>query len=118
MIVLSATAGGMIFDEFSSLPPLNIVLFWAGNAVTMVGLFVLAVFQAKRAKELEIDESKSKETRTYPTAVDVEGGAVVGETPSTASASAETAPTAPEGYVRDPTCYFCGCRLPCFKQPW
>ena len=54
VIVLSASAGGMIFAEFDSLNEVSLVIFWGGGvAVTMLGLFVLAVYQAKRAKNMD-----------------------------------------------------------------
>ena len=51
VIVLSATAGGMIFDEFSTLPQRSLIIFWTGGVlVTMIGSFILAIFQAKRKR--------------------------------------------------------------------
>lgn len=116
-IVLSSTAGGMIFDEFSRLPPQSILIFWIGVVITMGGLFILAVFQAKRAR-LAADE-KASPTRAakdgssphYPSS---DGDIEL----HTAGAPASLPSTAPEGYVPDERCYFCGAGPLCGKAWW
>jgi len=213
VIVLSATAGGMIFNEFANMPSLHIMLFWGGNAVTMVGLFVLAVHQSRRALQQTHPETaetadgnggKSEPTKAYgkdgksehlkaffdsielPWVLGPDGGAIVADWPRRREGQSSTAdvgegafvfrwdaaahkivivptttpavnvvprqqhevdvvpsqhevvknlessvvephksklppppkPSAPEGYVPDPTCYWCGVRMPCCNQPW
>ena len=50
----------MIFNEFESMDPMRLLGFWLGVAVTMAGLFVLAVYQAKRAR-IQEEEDKALE---------------------------------------------------------
>lgn len=147
VIVLSATAGGMIFNEFARLPARDIALFWVGNSVTMVGLFVLAVFQSRRAALQKRDDeytrtpAMTKSAAAMKARVDMEPSAadhgevplpVVAPCPRTSSSTStidvedgpisaqpeRSEPSAPEGYVRDPACYWMGIRLGCCNQPW
>lgn len=113
IIVLSATAGGMIFGEFEGMPSERLVVFWLGGVlVTMFGLAILAVFQARRNRELEAtaEEGEDKKaTSSTSAAAEPSQAQVVVVDVEVLSAY----PGAPPGYVPDPRCYFCGIRMPC-----
>ena len=127
VIVLSATAGGMIFDEFSTLPQRSLIIFWTGGVlVTMIGLFILAIFQAKRAKLAEEKEKALKEkygkatpslSSPAPSAADDKDLENVMTAPEAAPGTSMH-PGAPPGYVQDTACFFCGARLACCGKAW
>jgi len=113
VIVLSAVVGGIVFDDFESMPDPG--LFWVGVAVTLFGLLILAYFQTKRSKtSYKVGTESSAEPNSRRVQWD--------NSASTPGAKIERTkkppppkPQPPPGYVPDMRCYLCGLVLPCCK---
>lgn len=113
-IVLTATAGMMVFGDFERMSSTSTGIFWGpGVCTTVAGLFVLALYQAERARVHEKREKAN--VRSGESALSIASVA-----PSDCATSTCTEESQPPDEVEevDTRCYFCGVRLPCWQKAW
>eukprot|EP00967_Tisochrysis_lutea_P011984 scaffold13483_cov43-Tisochrysis_lutea.AAC.1 len=122
-IVLTASVGGLIFGEFEMMTASETVIFWTGGVlVTLFGLAILAVFQARRAALMQRSANRitpSADDRSSTTD-SIEEGYEVGYNASddVTNEKQHLEKETERLDLIDPTCFFCGLRMACLGQAW